>query len=113
MYLVYFFQFDRLSFDKRMDVIKENFGNLFSVFLFLKVQYFYEYSDEDSDFNRSVSVDFSIIFTVFLNELLEEEDIDIFLDEEFIAEIFVFFDSFTFANKNLYGDSKSFSFKEI
>lgn len=113
MHSVYSSQLDKSSSDKRMDAIKENLGNPPSVSLLPKAQYFYEYSDEDSDFNRPVSADFSTTSTVSLNELLEEEDTDTLLDEEFTAETFAFFDSPTFANKNSHGDSKSFSPKEI
>ncbi|XP_056012912.1 serine-rich adhesin for platelets-like isoform X5 [Ostrea edulis] len=105
-------EISKTSTDKRMDAIKENLGNPPSVPLLPKAQYFYEYSDEDSDFNRPVSADFSTTSTVSLNELLEEEDTDTLLDEEFTAETFAFFDSPTFVTKTSHEDSKSVS-KEI
>ncbi|XP_061189182.1 uncharacterized protein LOC133197251 isoform X2 [Saccostrea echinata] len=106
-------QLDKSSTDKKIDAIMENLGHPASASLLPKAQYFYEYSDEDSDFNRPVSADFSTTSTVSLNELLEDEDTDTLLDEEFTAEAFAFFDSPSFVNKQSFEDSKSLSSKEI
>lgn len=113
VYQTYSAPHDKSSADIRMNAIKENLGNPPSVPLLPKAQYFYEYSDEDSDFNRPVSADFSTTSTVSLNELLEEEDTDTLLDEEFTAETFAFFDSPHFVNRKSCGDSKGLSPKEI
>ncbi|KAL3854421.1 hypothetical protein ACJMK2_013691 [Sinanodonta woodiana] len=53
-----------------------------------KGQYFYDYSDEDSDVNRPVSRDFSIASTVSLDELLDISlnNVDTPIDTEFSAE---------------------------
>ncbi|KAK3593472.1 hypothetical protein CHS0354_036996 [Potamilus streckersoni] len=53
-----------------------------------KGQYFYDYSDEDSDFNRPVSRDFSIASTVSLDELLDIslDNVDTPIDTDFSAE---------------------------
>ena len=61
-----------------------------------KAQYFYDYSDEDSDFNQPISNDFSVNSITSLNELLEGDDTDTLLDEDITAETFRFFESPTF-----------------
>ena len=56
-------------------------------------QYFYDYSDEDSDWNRPVSKDFSIASSVSLDEMLDKtlENIGTPADSDFTAENYFVF----------------------
>ncbi|CAC5414653.1 Nck-associated protein 5 [Mytilus coruscus] len=56
-------------------------------------QYFYDYSDEDSDINRPVS-GCSNGSTISINEILDDDDdTDTLLDADFTAEKFAFFET--------------------
>ncbi|KAK3082761.1 hypothetical protein FSP39_004607 [Pinctada imbricata] len=65
-----------------------------------KAQYFYDYSDEDSDFNRPISGEFRASSAASLNEILDGDDTDTLLDEEITAETFSFFDPPSFVKSS-------------
>lgn len=79
----------------RMLAVRQNLGSPPRVPLLPNAQYFYDYSDEDSDINRPVSSsNINTGSTVSLNEILDnDEDTDTLLDEDFTAEHFAFFDT--------------------
>ena len=85
----------------RMAVLKETLGSPPRVPLLpSNSHYFYDYSDEDSDFNRPVSCDFSTTSTVSLNEILDSgEDTDTLLDADFSSDKFAFFDTPPYGSK--------------
>ncbi|XP_069108429.1 serine-rich adhesin for platelets-like isoform X3 [Argopecten irradians] len=85
----------------RMAVLRQTFGSPPRVPLLPNGQYFYDYSDEDSDFNRPVSADFSNTSTISLNEILDHsDDTDTLLEEDFTTENFAFFESPSFVKKH-------------
>ncbi|XP_060068750.1 uncharacterized protein LOC132548870 [Ylistrum balloti] len=84
----------------KMAALRQTFGSPPRVPLLPNGQYFYDYSDEDSDFNRPVSADFSNTSTISLNEILDNsDDTDTLLEEDFTTENFAFFESPSFVKK--------------
>ncbi|OWF35483.1 uncharacterized protein LOC110442883 isoform X2 [Mizuhopecten yessoensis] len=84
----------------RMAALRQTFGSPPRVPLLPNGQYFYDYSDEDSDMNRPVSADFSNTSTISLNEILDNsDDTDTLLEEDFTTENFAFFESPSFVKK--------------
>ncbi|XP_033727874.1 LOW QUALITY PROTEIN: uncharacterized protein LOC117317251 [Pecten maximus] len=85
----------------RMAALRQTFGTPPRVPLLPNGQYFYDYSDDDSDFNRPVSADFSNTSTISLNEILDNsDDTDTLLEEDFTTENFAFFESPSFVKKH-------------
>jgi hypothetical protein len=75
-------------------------------------QYFYDYSDEDSDINRPIS-GYSNGSTASINEILDDdEDTDTLLDADFTAEKFAFFETPQFLKSDKKKKDKSKQSKE-